>query len=493
MAELDTTKLQPDADTPIPRIRLSEVGFTGLKVAQDKIYEESNEALRWPCSIKTFKDMSEDTIIYAGLSLFKMMMSKVDWYVKADEGASEQTVERAAFIQSCMVDMEHSWFFFVTQLLSAYNYGFSVHEKVFRRRLKINGSRYNDGLVGIRKLPIRSQSTISGWNFDADFRNLESIKQNRSLLASGVRGAFSKVTSEPEIIIPREKFLLFRTNVEHENPEGTSPLIPCYQSWKFRKELEKAEAIRTDRGTGIPLCELPPKYMAPDALPEDKAVYDAAKQIVRNLRNGEQAGIVWPLLYDPDSRQPLFKFSLLSLEGTGDDSDKIITRYDNKILQALFADLLKLGSTNVGSYSLADAKTSLVAMAIEYRLKEIQDVLNTDLIPALYKLNGWDMAELPKFCFGDLESQDLEVFSKAIQRCAATATIARTPGNINHIAEVLGLPDRVDEDISQEKLNIMLGNDTSRAGDGMSQGSGNGTSSTVSSDDNSANNLENSS
>ena len=40
--------------------------------------------------------------------------------------------------------------------------GFAIHEKVFRRRLKANGSKFNDSLIGWRKLPVRVnlQSTI---------------------------------------------------------------------------------------------------------------------------------------------------------------------------------------------------------------------------------------------------------------------------------------------------------------------------------------------
>lgn len=133
----------------------------------------------------------------------------------------------------------------------------------------------------------------------------------------------------------------------------------------------------------------------------------------------------------------------------------------------------------------------MLAMGIEARLKEIQDVLNNDLIPWLYKMNGWRDTEMPKFVYGDLDETDLEAFSKAIQRIKAVGLIAPTPGNVNHIAEVLGLPDEVDEEMDQEELNILLGKPTSRSGDGMETGTGNGTSKSVSEDDDSAMNPDN--
>ena len=54
-------------------------------------------------------------------------------------------------------------------------YGFCVNEIVLRKRLKSKGSKYNDGKVGIRKLPVRSQDSIV-WDYD-DNQNLVGLKQ----------------------------------------------------------------------------------------------------------------------------------------------------------------------------------------------------------------------------------------------------------------------------------------------------------------------------
>ena len=69
--------------------------------------------------------------------------------------------------------------------------------------------------------------------------------------------------------------------------------------------------------------------------------------------------------------------------------------------------------------------------------------------------------------------------------------IAPTAGNVNHIAEVIGLPDRIEPTMSQDDLNELLGPSESRSGDGMAKGSGNGTSDNVASRDNSTANKEN--
>lgn len=476
------------------RLRMGEQGYLGLRIDNDLIREQARRELRWPESVKTYTEMAQDATIASALSLFEMMISRVKWRVEVPENASEETKKRAKFLQQCMNDMEHSWFTFIKEVTSCFTYGFSVHEKVYRKRFKRNGSKYDDGLIGWRKLPIRAQTTVSGWKFSDDGRDLLGVKQDLALMPDAGRYSMLQGSNGGEIIIPRNKFMLFRTDVHRDNPEGRSPLSRVYVAYRYMQELKEQEAIGITRDlAGMPVLYIPPRYMSADATPDEAAVYEYYKKVIRNIQNNEQAGMILPQMFDPESRKELFRFELMGTSGGKSyDTNAIISRYANEVLQALFADVLKLGQSSVGSYSLADSKTSILAMAMEARLREIQDVLNNDLIIQTYRLNGWDTAEeLPFFQYGDLDEVDTESFSKAIQRCAATSTITRTPRNINRIHEVLGLPDRVDEGMKQEELNELLGVMTSRAGDGMEKGSGNGTSNKVATGDNSSTNKDN--
>lgn len=489
MAEYDPSALGPEDGVTVPRLRMTDTGYVGLKISNGIIYEERRRELRWPNAVRTYQCMAEDATIASAISLVEMMIARVPWDVECDDEASELTKQRAEFIESCMQDMDHSWFQFIKEVSSMYTYGFSVHEKVFRRRLRVNGSRFNDGLVGLRRLPIRSQDTITEWLYSEDGRDLIGLKQEVDL------DSRRTILSNIEVEIPRKKFLLFRTDVKKDNPEGKSPLASCYTAWKYRTALEETEAIGISRGLGgLPVIYLPPRYMSDDASDEEKKIYQYYQNIIRNIQNNEQAGLILPQMFDPDSRQPWFKFELVSPAGGATyNAREAIQAWDNKILQALFADLLKMGQDQVGSYSLADSKSSIMAMAIEHRLKEIQDVLNNDLIPSIYEMNGWDKSEMPKFIYGDLEERDLEEFSKFIQRCKAVGLIAPTRENVNYIAKVAGLPYEVPEDMEQEELNELLGPSETKAGEGMATSSGglNGTAKSVSKDDNSAENSEN--
>lgn len=479
MAELEAD------DVSAPRVRLTEVGYTGLHVSNGVILEEAKKELRFPKNVETYKKMAMDTTLSSAIGLYEMMIARVTWKCEPPEDATETEKAKAAFINTCMHDMEHSWFDFIKEVSSMFTFGFSVHEKVFRQRLRRTGSRYNDGLIGLRKLPIRSQDTISKWLFSDNGRELVGVEQNIEGVEDFYRYTALKDT---KVELPRNKFLLFRTNVKRDNPEGTSPLKACYQSWKWRTTLQEHEAIGVSREMrGVPVFGIHPKYMNPDASPEDKAVYEQFKQIGTNLHNNEQSCVIYPLAYDPDSRQPLFTFDLKSITGTkGYDTGAIIQRYNNEMLMAWYADLLKMGQEKVGSFSLAGAKTNILAMAIEHRLKEIQTVLNTDLIPQLFALNKWADERLPQFVFDDLDEVDLDEFSKAIQRIASVNLVEFDRPLANLVRKRLGADEKPeDSPVNDDELP----NNRSRSGDGFKT-AGEGTGQSVSGRDDSAANVE---
>jgi hypothetical protein len=236
-----------------PRMRMGETSTVGLKVSNDRIYEEMKKELRWPAVITTYKKMGYDATIASAIELFEMMIARVDWHVKAPMDATEDQQKKAKFIEQCMHDMDHTWMNFIQEISSYLTYGFSVHEKVYRRRLKERGSRYNDGLIGWQKLPVRSQDTIEKFLFSDTGREVIGVQQDLS--ASYDLNRFKNLLdSTNKIEIPRKKFLLFRTNPKRNNPEGNSPLKKVYFAWKYRSAIEEQEAIGISRDmVGMPV------------------------------------------------------------------------------------------------------------------------------------------------------------------------------------------------------------------------------------------------
>jgi len=470
----------------IPKFQLSETGYTGLKIAAGLPIDELKRELQYPQSMITYKQMSYHSTIAAALALYELMISKVHWKVLPPENPTPEDLKRTEFIKECMHDMDHSWMSFIQEAGSCKTFGFSVHEKVFRKRLKSKGSKYDDGLIGWKKLPIRAQDTIYRWYYSEDGRDLIACKQ---LVYAAYKSIDVMQKIKPEVIIPRSKFLLFRTGKHKDNPFGRSCLRDCFYAWKFLTMIEETEASGILRDLqGLPVLFLPPQYMTEDATPEQKAIYQQYQNIMRNIQQNQQAGLILPQAFDPETKQPLFKFDLMGVQGGKSyDTTKIKEYYKNSILTTLFADLLIMGQGSTGSYALGSIKSNLMAVAIETLLREISDVLNNDLIRHTFELNGWPIDRLPQLMYEDFENDDLEAFSKAVQRYASTSVLEIDRPILNKIRESLGVEGYAED---QEPQYDLMPNYSSRSGDGMAT-VGEGTSNSVSGKDTSSNNLEN--
>lgn len=460
-----------------------EVGYIGLKQKSGVIFEEEKLDLRYPKASQTFQQMMSDPVVSAGVQEVIKTITKIPYSIVSDVDSSEEDEDKAEFIRQNMDDMEHSFDAFIREAATMVIYGHAVTEKVWRRRLSRRGSKYNDGLWGWKKLPARSQSTITEWEFSDDGREFLGIKQTN---------AWKNDLQLQDTFIPRDKFLLFTTGSTRGNPQGQSPLTKAWSAWKQKLALQEIELLSVSKDmAGTMLVKIPAQYLAPNASDEEVLTRENFERIIRNWQRNEQSGLMIPSDVD-DLGNPLFDVQIMGVTGGKTyDTGAIISRYDNQILSGLFADLLVLSLNAQGSYALAEVFEKRANKAIQAYISEIEDVITGDLIAETYRKNGWDDRNIPKFKFGIVDKIAIEEFSKGIQRCASTATLVRSPKNINYIAEQLGLPDRVSESMSQDELNELLGQETSRASDGMANGMGEGTSTSQSGEDTSSNNLDN--
>lgn len=494
---VDTEVSLEAGENETPTMTMGETAFGGLLTLGGQILEECSHELRWPEAINTYKRMAKDGAIAPALELVEMMIARVPWTVKIPEGYEEQLKDKANFVRQCIEDMDHDFQSFIKQVVSYNRYGFSLHEKVFRYRTRENGSKYNDGLVGIKKLPIRAQDSIDRWYWKNSGRELAGCIQN--VMIPGTESSngwdFVSTTSAQTVKkkIPRKKFLLFRNNPLKDSPVGTSPLNGAWQAWKYKQAYQESEAIAVAQDSnGFKVLYLPPEYMVADASEDKKAAFEEYKKILANMHQAKQSGIILPLLVDGAGNK-MFELEFQSITGQKSyDTNAIINRYTSEILTALFADFLSLGSNGSGSFSLAESKISVVEMAIQAKLDEIKSQLNHDLIPQLFSLNGWDTDVLPVLDYGAVSAESLDELGKFVQRVAAVGMLPKSPEVVNWIMKQADIPYRVDNNLTATELAEELTPETSNSGAGMAEGMPNGTgSSNGSSGDSSTGNTEN--
>jgi hypothetical protein len=492
---VSTAGLQPDAGAVIPRLKLGEQGLLGLKTLNKQIYEEQQRAFRWPAFIHTVREMRNNPTVGSCMNVYRMMMSRVKWDVAAPPNADETQLARTNAIRSMMLDMDHTWSNFIESVIPYLEYGFAINEIVLRRRLKRNGSKHNDGLVGIKKLAPRNQETIVGWVFSEDGADLVKVEQSILNIENNWRFQ-NRLNKDGRIEIDREKFLLFSASADKGNPEGNSIYKNIYLAFKQLSMLQEQELIGIAKDVqGILKIAIPPRYFAPDASDEDKAAMQAFQSIIDNYNAGTQRGLLVPKMVDPEAKLDLFEYSLMESKGTAKyDTEDVIRRLQGDILSALSVDILKLGAEGSGSFSLAESKSSVLALAIDYRLREIAEVLNSHLMRTLYEVNGWDATNMAQFVYSDIEEVSMEEFSKGIQRIFSTSAIEIDRGVMNRIREVFGFPLKPDdEEVDKDMLPASIAGVASAAGKGMEVGTtGDGTSKTAKGKDRSSSNSDHS-
>ena len=445
------------------RFRMGELGSLGIRHFGGVTQDELKAELNWPRSINTFRDMSYHSAVNAPLTLFENIISKATWTYKPPADATEEEKEQAKIINQMMQDMEQPWSEFIRDVLSSNVFGFSVHEKVFRKRYKANGSLYDDGIIGWKKLPIRVQESISKFIFSEDGNEIIGVQQNLSAI-NDIYNRFSKRSNL--INIPRSKFILFRTGKHRGDPFGKSPLRDAYLAWRFLTALEELEATGVAKDlNGLPVLYLPAQYLATDAPPEVQAIRLYYENVMRNLQMNEQSAVILPQVIDSESRTPMFKLDLLSVDGKKNfDISKIKEYYRGLIFISLFADILLQGNTNTGSFALGSIKNSLSGAYAERLISNIAEVIQNDLIRQTYEINSWPTDRMGKLDFDNLDNTDIESLSKYLQRVASVGLLEKDRAVLNAVRQGIGI-DPLPEDL-EPQLDLITP-ETSRASDGL--------------------------
>jgi len=471
---VEVSKASNLGDNDISRFRLGELGYVGLPIFNGVSNEEIKSELNHPNSVKTYKLMSYHSSINAPLNLYSNMVAKASYRYIPPKDATTEEKNRTEIVQSMFEDMDHPLSDFIEEAMTMTTFGWSVVEKVYRKRTSSAGSMYDDGYIGIKKLALRSQESIEKFIFDSEGNEVQAVKQN----LSGLNDPYNQFKNRKELVvtIPRSKFMLFNLGRNRSNPYGTSPLRDVYTSWKYLQAIEELEAQSVVKDiNGLPVLTLPPQYMSADASADQKAIYENFKNIMRNLQQGSQSSLILPSTVDPETKKPLFGIDLLSQDGKKNfDLDKIKEYYRAMIFIGLGADVLLMGNTSVGSFALGSLKTSLTGSVAEMYIKRILQVINDDLIKQIYILNGWNPARRCKMDYEGFEDGDLETLSKAYQRLGATGFLPKTLDVINRGLVSLGI-DPLPDSTTQEEIDKMLPDSTTRSGDGMKQGLPSGT------------------
>lgn len=440
-------RMDGSGDTPpqsSEALNFKDVGSYGLRQFGGWVREEFLRALVGREGARTYREMGDNSpTVGAILFCIIQMMRRVEWRITPADDTDEAQKE-ADFVQSIMDDMSHTWEDFVAEALSMLQYGYSVHEIVYKKREGRTGtdpSNQDDGRIGIKRLPIRGQDTILKWFFDSNGQ---------------VTGVTQQPWVGPLVDLPAAKLLLFRPMQHKNNPEGRSILRSAYRPYYFCKRIEEQEAILFERFSGFPVMSVPSALLSAAAAGDPAAVtaVENYKKIITNVRIDEQMGLLKPSDHFTSgdgtiSAAEMYKFELVTPASAraSVNPHQTIERYKLDILTSMLADFITTGHASRGTQSSAIQKVDIFFQAIEGWLKAIAAVLNKHLLPKLWELNNLDDKLMPKFAPDMAQRIDLDALGNFVLHLAQAGMMMFPDQDLeNYIRDAAGLPNILEEE-----------------------------------------------
>lgn len=399
-----------DNNTTLPKNASKEFGESGTLIYGGTITaEEYNFKLTGRRGTLIFDEMRRsDSDVQELLKACKLPIRSVTWKVEAAGDSAEQKYQ-ADFVEDQLFNCNISFPGFLGDVLSMYDFGFSLFEKVFEL------TTFQDKpVIGIKKLASRKQYSILYWQQQ-----------------DGQPGVTQQVAGNV-LSIPEEKLLRFTNDQEGENYEGISLLRYVYRDWYAKKMLTNVHLVSLERlGSGVPLLIPPP---SPD--PADIA---KARLALRRMRANQEAYIELPAGWSVE---------MLDMKGaTTKDILPTLQYLGGNIKKSGLAGFLELGQRGSGgSRALSTDHSQLFEKSLEATANLICSAINEHLIQQLCDFNFSNVKDgYPKLTFGNIGDEDLAQIGEYLNKLSAVDLITPDAELENHLRQIGRLPDLPDE------------------------------------------------
>ena len=391
------------------------LGTSGLYRTGGYVLEEFMRQLKGPRGLELLKEFTHNNPQAGAIrSLLHSLVRQVQWNVEqAKEPVDLAQAERSAMLlETARDDMEHTWHDFIAEALSMVEFGHAELEVIYKMRrgcddVKMLNSKYEDGLIGWRKMELRSQDSIERWEFDKDTFDLKGMWQRDNYVSRYV-------------FIPIERLVHFRTEKFKNNPEGRSLFRNAIIPYLRLKHIEDVEAIGIERDlTGLPTMEVPSDILHPNAPSDKKALRVAIERMLGAVKNNERGFALVPSSKNPDGTDSGWLFKLMASPGQRAlDITKVKDSFKTDILQVFLAQFMQMGvqSNAVGSFAQHDSATNLFGLALGALLDNMEETINRGPVDNLMELNSFNPKDYAHFKRGDVETPDLEKLGNLLEK-----------------------------------------------------------------------------
>lgn len=364
--------------------------------------------------IETYRKMTFDAQISAGMTVLKLPVQNAIWHIKSD---NEEINE---FIES---NFKMWWDLFMTSALTALDYGYAAFEK----RWELVDGAY----IYKHPLDLLPESITILQNKDTG--DFEGLKQKQSY------------QDKDTVTIPANKSFVF-TNKKGEsfgNLYGISRLKAAYRFWyaaRYNYDFANTffETFSSPLVKGFaPKGSTDIRNAAGTKTGEINNI-DAMMEIIKNMRLRSAAALPW----SPDKR---WDIEFMEAKRTGGDFVEYIRYLDLMKIRAIFVPDLVLGQGGErGSYALGKVHMRMFLKTVDGVLNSLKFHIDRYLIPQLVEYNFAGYKEPVEWIFEPPSKEDRETLEAIFIDLVKQGRIA--PDHIE-MAERLGIPMSEDAEL----------------------------------------------
>ncbi len=341
-SQLDQPISIPGKDLDVERIKIVEVGSSGVENQSGYLYEEYLSTLTGSQRADVYDKMRRsDSNVSMVLSSMKSPIKSGEWNWQQGD---KDTVEKYPYAEQDMKFIEHVfsnmiWPFskILEESTTVIEFGLAAFEKTHKIVLDdpIFGS-----YIGLKNIGWRSPKTIERFNIDRDERLL-SITQ------------MSYGDASRYVDIPAQFLTLLTINQEGANYEGISLLRPCYGNWFRKNEYLKFQASGIEKSAiPTPIAKVPAGF---EGSPEQ----DTLERFLQGYTANGKKYIIHPEGWDINLH-PNTGFDPAKIDAAIDNEDKRMTK-------AVLANFLELGmSGGGGSHALSADLSDFFMNSLQY-------------------------------------------------------------------------------------------------------------------------------
>lgn len=345
-----------------------------------------------------YEKMTNDDQVNVCLQLKKdLILGEGAQIVPGDENQDDivKDIERALFN-----DYEGTFVDDLEEILTAYDFGFSITEKIFKHRDK--------NKLGLKVLKTRHPN--SWLIYQDDKGNISKFEQR---------------TVEGNIDVLKNTIIHFINSKRFQNPYGTSDLRAAYNAWLTKTHIVRFFSIFLEKAASpIPVG----KYNKNSPPGTADKLLDVLK------RFQTKTAITLP-------EDILVEF--LEAKNNGDVYHKAIHLFNMFIGRALFIpDLVGFTGSETGGGSLALGKEqmNLFFMHINRRRASLEDAINKEIILPIINYNFGFMDNPPKFKFKPLDESRAVDLAKTWLEAVKGNAYQPNEEEINHFRKLVKFP-----------------------------------------------------